>query len=231
MPTNEHSPLAATTEQQQGSAMQAAFSEESPSAADGRQEHVPVLHSLIVPRRQGGTLAVFAVAFASLGFALGELTGFSTAQGISQALLTAVFAFVGGVVLSYAGFRRLSDDGRMRLDAARVCSAVIGLAVGLAVGLPFGVYARCNRQLESFFLGEQLQHSQCVSGASSLAVMERRPDEHPPTALGVGVQSAATAACTRALQALSLAFDAPHDAAQLRELLSNTIKTCGLAAH
>lgn len=182
--------------------------------------------SMVVPRGQPRLVVGLGLAFFCLGFALGELTGFSTAQGISQALLTAVFSFVGGVLLSYAGFRRVAEDGRLRLDPQRVSTGVVGLSLGLCIGLPSGVYTRCNRDVQSFFLGERLEHSQCITAGPPA------PTGVPATThvgTGIGLQSGQRSVCIKAIQALNLAFDEPkRDAAQLRALASSMVKACDL---
>jgi hypothetical protein len=223
--------------------MPPAFPERNPAVPESTSPGEPVLSppatSMVVPRVaasaelvtrvQARTLLVFAAAFACLGFALGELTGFSAAQGISQSLLTAVFGFVGGVLLSYAGFRRLGDDGRSRLDPSRVAAGVAGLSLGLALGLPAGVYVRCNRSVEAFFLGEPVLHSQCLQPSSAAAPEALQAPATANEPHRFGLQAGQRSACTKTLQTLNLAFEAPgQDAASLRALVSDMIKSCQL---
>src|SRR5437899_6385275 len=99
--------------------------------------HSPLV-SMVAPAMPTSrrTSATLAKAFGLFGFALGGMTGFSVAQGISQVLVTSVFTFVGGVLLSYAGFRKvLRAAGQPAgLDPVRMSVAVGCLSLGLVAG-------------------------------------------------------------------------------------------------
>jgi hypothetical protein len=189
--------------------------------------------SWIVPRSQGWLLSGLSGAFFCFGFALGELAGFSVAQGISQLLLTSVFTFVGGALLSYAGFRKLAADGRAHPEPLRVAAAVAGLSLGLCLGLPAGVFARCNVHAQQFFLGERLAHSQCLAPAtaSPLGTPYVAPSSDPPVRPnGLGLQAGTTgSACHKALVELnSAATDPRRNRSEIPALVSTTINACQL---
>src|SRR6185312_5765550 len=57
------------------------------------------------PKLDGGVMSL-ATGFLFFGGVLGLICGLSEVAGISQSLLTSMFTFVGGVLLSYVGFRR-----------------------------------------------------------------------------------------------------------------------------
>src|SRR5688500_13369261 len=100
----------------------------------------------------------FGVGLLIFGFALGFLTGLSTFSGISHSLLSAVFAFVGGVLLSYAGLSRArraravaevattpktdpkaaETEPPARPDLRAVGISLASLSLGLLVGLISG---------------------------------------------------------------------------------------------
>lgn len=75
----------------------------------------------------------------AFGLMLGGVAGLSSAQGISQALLAGVSSFVGGVLLTYAGFKRTgSSMDRPDVDAGKVGAALFLFSIGvLTAGFGF----------------------------------------------------------------------------------------------
>jgi hypothetical protein len=77
--------------------------------------------------------------FASFGLTVGLVVGLSVQEGISGQLLTALFGFVGGSLLTYTGFRRAGKDltpvpGRVGAGMLSFCLCVIiGLGSGITV--------------------------------------------------------------------------------------------------
>jgi hypothetical protein len=196
----------------------------------------------------------FGVAFFCFGGAVGELTGLSVTHGLTQALLTSVFGFVGGVLLTFAGFRRMTEDGRTRLEPAPFLASIVGLSLGLSLAGPTGMYLRCNVQVEEWFLGQKLPSSLCVQGiathrsspndkhatetrvdaisrSAESADGKAVSDAATPMALnnGFGLQQGKHDSCRQELKTLSVAFDeSGQDAYALRSLLSKVIKACKL---
>jgi peptidoglycan/LPS O-acetylase OafA/YrhL len=79
------------------------------------------------------------------GFVLGLTTGLSSASGISTTLLTSLFTFVGGVLLTYSGFRRKKkekEEETPRFDLAIIGKAVTCMVAGILLGLLLGISAR-----------------------------------------------------------------------------------------
>jgi hypothetical protein len=200
--------------------------------------------SLVATREPRGAVGFLGIGFLCFGLALGELTGMSLTPGISQIVLTSVFTFVGGVMLSYAGFRRVVASGGSRafIDPQRVGVALACFSVGLALGAPAGVYARCNINVQRWLLGEHVPHSQCLQSVSSPSPTDKtapadKQSESPSNPVksggvgsGVGLMSKPGAnECVQAVQRLELAVGEPErDANELRELMSRMIDTCGL---
>lgn len=81
--------------------------------------------------------------FFLFGSTLGVTTGLSTVSGISQTLLSSLFTFVGGVLLTYAGFQRHPGEKAV-LDPARVGYGISALMLGILLGLYGGIYARLD---------------------------------------------------------------------------------------
>ncbi|HMJ09915.1 MAG TPA: hypothetical protein VK524_00850 [Polyangiaceae bacterium] len=193
---------------------------------------------MVVPSRSGSDgLLVLASGFLAFGLMLGLLTGFSVSAGISQLLVASLFSFVGGVLLSYAGFRRLGSE---LPDPVRVGAALGCFAVGLIVGTPTGVYMRCNRAVTGWFLGERVEHSLCLSTdaarAAQLAPADAASAARPaPSALstssastGIGAMSSGRTKCIAAQKALSLGVSKVRDEGELHRLIHELIELCGL---
>jgi hypothetical protein len=185
--------------------------------------------ALAAPARSDfGTLTLLGLAFFGFGLALGELTGLSSVDGISQTLLTSFFTFVGGVLLTYAGFRRFTPHGESVLDPRRVALGLSGVSLGLCLGLPAGIYARCNVNVQSFFAGEQLAHSQCLASVAFPLTAKESGSLTREAAIGLhaGHQSPR---CQEAIKALNLAAHTPsHSAVDITERVSALIEACEL---
>jgi hypothetical protein len=182
------------------------------------------------PRDEALTSTLLGFAFLMFGLALGELAGLSVVQGISQTLLTSLMTFVGGVLLSYAGFRRPSQDGKARLDPRRVAVGLGGLALALSVGLPAGLYTRCNVRVQSFFLGENVAHSQCSTQSGAVALYKPLTSRDNPGASALGLQSGEKLGpCQAAIKALDrAALDPTHTTLDITSRLSTLVDSCGL---
>lgn len=213
-------------------------SELPPPSASAR----PATRASVSPERRRSAAGVFALglAFGAFGFSLGELSGFSVMQGISQIVLSSTVTFVGGVLLSYAGLRRVSHGQKRRVlpDPLRVGVALGCLSLGLCTGVPVGVYLRCNKQVQAWFLGESsVSISSCaaaeVTPALSTGVASLTPRAEPaPAATGeataapspvaaadtgppprarrdqIGLQGRSSEACDRAFHDFYLALHA-----------------------
>lgn len=97
---------------------------------------------LTLAPEKGGAWAL-AGGFLAFGVAAGAITGASSADGISSALLGALFTFVGGTVLGFAGFRRrVGKDKSIELSGVRAGGALGCFSLGVVLGLALGIYAR-----------------------------------------------------------------------------------------
>jgi len=93
--------------------------------------------------------SILALGFLFFGVSVGAVAGVSVASGISQALLTSLFTFVGGVLLTYGGFKvrsRVSsaDQPGPELDARRVGAGLAAFSIGLLSGLAGGIAIRIS---------------------------------------------------------------------------------------
>jgi hypothetical protein len=191
----------------------------------------PIARSYIAPRATGSrwTTPVLGLSFLAFGFAVGELAGFTVTQGASQLLLTSVFTFASGVLLSYAGFRRIlrASGGAATLDPLRVGAALGCFSMGLAIGTPSGVAARCNRHFQSWIVGETVEHSSCVGASAPVALTPNTTSERISSA---GVMANAGAdECTKALVVLNdAAGDREPNSARIVKLISEMRTACRL---
>ena len=78
----------------------------------------------------------------AFGALLGTVTGISVMQGVTQILLTGVSTFVGGVLLTYAGFRRPGQKADAPVDAQQVGFALALFSIGALAGTLWGVAMR-----------------------------------------------------------------------------------------
>jgi hypothetical protein len=93
-----------------------------------------------VPHEPGATLWI-ALGLGALGFTLGFTTALSVHAGISGALLTGVFSFVAGTLLTFGGFR-LVRAGRVFVSTRRVGIGVFAFSIGILLGEPAGISVR-----------------------------------------------------------------------------------------
>jgi hypothetical protein len=91
---------------------------------------------------RGGTLSM-SLGLGALGFAAGFVTGLSVHEGISSTLLSSIFSFVGGTLLSFSGFAYvLRGSGKRFVSTRRMGLGVFAFALGATLGPPAGITAR-----------------------------------------------------------------------------------------
>jgi hypothetical protein len=88
-----------------------------------------------------------AMGFALFGLVLGFATGVTRTSGASQSLVIGLFAFVGGSLLSYSGFRRFSAEASV--EPRRVGQGLSGFSLGLLLGLVVGALVRTEPVTEA----------------------------------------------------------------------------------
>jgi hypothetical protein len=81
------------------------------------------------------------------GTAVGFTTALSRVDGISQTLLTTLFSFVGGVLLTYAGFRRTlkarsGENPNDEYDLVQVGAALRSFSWAIVFGIATGLLVR-----------------------------------------------------------------------------------------
>lgn len=76
------------------------------SEDQAEKKDTPAPSEALPPDVSTGDKAAFVLGIAFFGAMVGWLTGLSASAGTAQALLTSVFTFVAGGLLSFAGFRR-----------------------------------------------------------------------------------------------------------------------------
>lgn len=117
---------------------------------------------------RGATLWM-SLGLATLGFAAGFTTGLSVHEGISSSLLSSIFSFVGGTLLSFSGFSYvLRGSGRTVVNTRRLGLGVLGFALGVTLGQPTGITVRV--------LGNQWA-ARCATGAGWLASCDARREQ------------------------------------------------------
>lgn len=89
---------------------------------------------------RGATLWI-GLGLGALGFVLGFTTALSVHEGISSALLTGMFSFVAGTLLTFGGFR-LMKGNRMLVSTRRAGIGVFAFAIGVLLGEPTGIAVR-----------------------------------------------------------------------------------------
>lgn len=93
-----------------------------------------------------------AAGLAAFGLATGTTTGLSTQEGISQTLLTSLFSFASGALLSYAGFSRLARQTTGTVVSNRkVGAGLLAFSLGVLVGVVGGAYVRSGSEKGSLF--------------------------------------------------------------------------------
>lgn len=175
-------------------------------------------------------LAVLALALGFLGFgaAIGLITGFSSAQGVSTGLLSAVFSFVGGALLTFTGFRRPSLLGGQVLDPVRFGAALGCLSLGLLLGIVAGVMGRCHVQVQSLLLGQTVTRSQCSSAGEPPA---SAPAPSVRERVGAaGLMAGESSRCKLAFKALNKGIQQGEASRVLSERVSEVLQACELAS-
>jgi hypothetical protein len=175
-----------------------------------------------------------ALAFLSFGLALGLLTGFSAAQGVSLTLLSGVFTFVAGGLLTFSGFSSPTRGlaSKWKIDPVRLGVSLFAFSWGLILGTPLGVWERCNPRFQSQLLGETLDRSPCAE-ASSMAVAKNDPPEsqgerpRPPASTGAPQAGTEASACAKVQHILyKLLGDDDKPASERLNGLDALIESC-----
>jgi hypothetical protein len=84
-----------------------------------------------------------SLGLGTLGFAAGFVAGLSVHEGISSTLLSSIFSFVGGTLLSFSGFAYvLRGSGKRFVSTRRMGLGVFAFALGATLGPPAGITAR-----------------------------------------------------------------------------------------
>lgn len=99
------------------------------------------------------TLAI-GFGLGSLGLAAGSICGMTVTGGAAQALLTGLFTFVGGTILSYSAFaahriskRSEAPQGAPPPNVVRIGAGLGALSMGLVVGAVLGLWFRYHDPL------------------------------------------------------------------------------------
>lgn len=100
----------------------------------------PQPQPLADPDERGATLWI-GLGLGALGFVLGFTTALSVHEGISSALLTGMFSFVAGTLLTFGGFRFMKGN-RLLVSSRRAGIGVFAFAIGVLLGEPAGIAAR-----------------------------------------------------------------------------------------
>ena len=135
------------------------------------------------------------LGFFLFGITLGITTGLSQVSGISQALLSALFTFVGGVLLTYAGFKKKVADDSV-LDVARVGHGLSALMTGILLGLYGGIYARLDPPLPRG-LKDRLQERQAPSQGTDPEATPAPTSASASPGAGFVLHAESRAACNR----------------------------------
>lgn len=83
-----------------------------------------------------------ALGMGAFGLLLGSIAGLSKVQGISTTLLTGASSFVGGVLLTYVGFKRGPAGKDGNLDVERVGYSLLLFSLGVLIGVWSAASAR-----------------------------------------------------------------------------------------
>jgi len=95
------------------------------------------------PRQPMKPETKFGWGLAAFGFACGLIGGLSVTPGASQALLTGLFGFVAGGILTFAGFRRsIPESNEPRHDLAQLGCSLVIFSLSLVPGLAGGILVR-----------------------------------------------------------------------------------------
>jgi hypothetical protein len=146
---------------------------------------------------------------AAFGFTIGLTVALSRTAGASATMLTSLFTFVGGVLLTYGGFHRrarasLPPEPKAgdaaastakpvvaeppTVDVDRVGSALFAMAIGVTCGLISGIYFREKgpQILEALPPRAAVHPAPSASGA---------PPAAPTSTINVGIQDGQTSVC------------------------------------
>jgi hypothetical protein len=98
------------------------------------------------------TLAIGS-GLGALGLAAGSICGMTVTGGAAQALLTGLFTFVGGTILSYSAFaaQRVSKKTEAAPpppNVVRIGAGLAALSMGLVVGAVLGLWFRYHDPLQ-----------------------------------------------------------------------------------
>lgn len=122
-----------------------------------------------------------AVGLAAFGLVVGVIAGLSAASGTAAALISALFSFVGGVVLAFGGFVVRGQGGLPTISGRRLGSALAGFSLGVLVGANSGILLReVGSPLLSAWVNHKLndphrQRSEAVATAGA-PEGERQPE-------------------------------------------------------
>lgn len=186
-----------------------------------------------------GGAAAMALGLTAFGLALGAIAGLSV-SAIAQTLLTSVFTFVGGVLLSFAGFtvadRTSEGTTRTRIDTFRTGIGLAGFSLGLVGGVVGGIYLRvlhpgvvtptCDGKTipvvssSSADGGVPPAKSGATEGRTGAIAPTLAPTK-PPTAPAWGLQDETIEACAQIRDELAHgSYDRDHSlaAARIRQL-------------
>ena len=95
------------------------------------------------------------------GVLVGLTTGLSVTSGASTSLMTGLFSFVGGVVISYTGFAKTQGDPNApaKPDLKQVGGALSALSFGVIVGIFGGMWFRYKNPLAWQTSPSNISHS------------------------------------------------------------------------
>ncbi|MFT3710994.1 MAG: hypothetical protein QM817_25490 [Archangium sp.] len=120
---------------------------EKPEKAEKPGEKPSPEPVVVDPSLTPGDRRLFVAGLASFGVMIGWITGMSATAGTTQALLTSVFTFVGGVLLSFGGFRRRFGNTFL-IHLGNLGKALLGFALPLVIANTAAVELRVQREYD-----------------------------------------------------------------------------------
>jgi hypothetical protein len=100
----------------------------------------PAQRPVVTP---GPAFAHMGLGLLLFGVVIGLVTGLSSKDGTAQSLLTSIFGFVGGSLLTFAGFRRYRGGAEsVEMDPRKVGLGLSCFSVGILLGLFVGMLLR-----------------------------------------------------------------------------------------
>lgn len=168
------------------------------SALDPSQSATPTAAATVSVQAESEGTAHMGVGLLFFGFVLGITVGLSEMKGISQTLLSAMFTFVGGVLLSYAGFRRKQSHSAKpaaksapELSTRKVGIGLTCFSIGILLGLSSGIYVRLKVRIVPMETSDVPDGGVESPGPKSLAPNANRerqdkPAEQEKTDAGIG---------------------------------------------